>query len=144
MLNWDDFISDEMLAAYLDGNASIEEATLIEASRGSSELLDEVIDIHSDIENGFIDATEDDVNNVIDNPEDLNLINPESFPLVAAAADVEDIYVDGNDLERIDAEHESPDLDPFLDNGDATLPDNPEDHGPDDYDPMNDLDNDSF
>ena len=49
MIDWNDNISDEMLAAYLDGNANMEEYSLIQNQMGSDSMLSEVIDIVNDI-----------------------------------------------------------------------------------------------
>lgn len=49
MIDWNDNISDEMLAAYLDGNANMEECSLIQSQMGSDSMLSEVIDIVNDI-----------------------------------------------------------------------------------------------
>lgn len=49
MIDWNDNISDEMLAAYLDGNANMEECSLIQNQMGSDSMLSEVIDIVNDI-----------------------------------------------------------------------------------------------
>lgn len=48
-LKLNDEISDEMLAAYIDGNATEEERSLIENSFGSDEMLSEVVDVVNDI-----------------------------------------------------------------------------------------------
>lgn len=49
MIDWNDNISDEMLAAYLDGNANMEECSLIQDQMGSDSMLSEVIDIVNDM-----------------------------------------------------------------------------------------------
>ena len=49
MIDWNDNISDEMLAAYLDSNANMEECSLIQSQMGSDSMLSEVIDIVNDI-----------------------------------------------------------------------------------------------
>ena len=49
MIDWNDNISDEMLAAYLDGNANMEECSMIQNQMGSDSMLSEVIDIVNDI-----------------------------------------------------------------------------------------------
>lgn len=48
-LNFNDEITDEMLAAYIDGNATETENLLIGNSTASDDLLSEVIDIVADI-----------------------------------------------------------------------------------------------
>lgn len=47
-LNFEDTISDEMLAAYIDGNATPEENAIIQNALGSDESLAEVIDVVHD------------------------------------------------------------------------------------------------
>ena len=49
MIDWNDNISDEMLAAYLDGNANMEECSLIQNQMESDSMLSEVIDIVNDM-----------------------------------------------------------------------------------------------
>lgn len=48
-LKFNDNITDEMLAAYIDGNATEEENSLIENSISSDEMLSEVVDVVNDI-----------------------------------------------------------------------------------------------
>lgn len=57
-LKFDDNIPDEMLAAYIDGNATEEEISLIENSIGSDEMLSEVVDVVNDI-NSFENENSD-------------------------------------------------------------------------------------
>lgn len=47
-LNIGENISDEMLAAYIDGNATPEESSMIQNALGNDELLTEAIDIVND------------------------------------------------------------------------------------------------
>ena len=47
-LKFNDDISDEMLAAYIDGNATDEESVLIEDALSSNEMLSEVADVLND------------------------------------------------------------------------------------------------
>ena len=70
MIDWNDNISDEMLAAYLDGNASMEECSLIQNQMGSDSMLSEVIDIVNDI--NHLGLTMDN-ENLIMNPMDTNM-----------------------------------------------------------------------
>ena len=69
MINWNDNISDEMLAAYLDGNANMEECSLIQDQMGSDSMLSEVIDIVNDINHLGLTMGND---NLIMNPMDSN------------------------------------------------------------------------
>ena len=83
MIDWNDNISDEMLAAYLDGNANIEECSLIQSQRGSDSMLSEVIDIVNDINHLGLTMGND---NLIMNPMDNNIdwnsgMDIISFPL---------------------------------------------------------------
>ena len=70
MIDWNDNISDEMLAAYLDGNANIEECSLIQSQMGSDSMLSEVIDIVNDIDHLGLTMGND---NLIMNPMDNNI-----------------------------------------------------------------------
>lgn len=65
MIDWNDNISDEMLAAYLDGNANMEECSLIQSQMGSDSMLSEVIDIVNDINHLGLTMSND---NLIMNP----------------------------------------------------------------------------
>ena len=70
MIDWNDNISDEMLAAYLDGNANIEECSLIQNQMGNDSMLSEVIDIVNDINQLGLGMNND---NLIMNHMDANM-----------------------------------------------------------------------
>ena len=70
MIDWNDNISDEMLAAYLDGNANMEECSLIQNQMGNDSMLSEVIDIVNDINQLGLGMNND---NLIMNPMDTNM-----------------------------------------------------------------------
>ena len=70
MIDWNDNISDEMLAAYLDGNANMEECSLIQSQMGSDSMLSEVIDIVNDINHLGLTMGND---NLIMNPMDTHM-----------------------------------------------------------------------
>ena len=70
MIDWNDNISDEMLAAYLDGNANMEECSLIQNQIGGDSMLSEVIDIVNDINHLGLTMAND---NLIMNPMDNNI-----------------------------------------------------------------------
>ena len=70
MIDRYDNISDEMLAAYLDGNASMEECSLIQNQMGSDSMLSEIIDIVNDINHLGLTMGND---NLIMNPMDNNI-----------------------------------------------------------------------
>ena len=73
MIDWNDNISDEMLAAYLDGNASMEECSLIQDQMGSDSMLSEVIDIVNDINHlGLTMGNDNLIMNSMDGNWDLN------------------------------------------------------------------------
>lgn len=73
MIDWNDNISDEMLAAYLDGNANMEECSLIQSQMGSDSMLSEVIDIVNDINHlGLTMGNENLIMNSMDDNWDLN------------------------------------------------------------------------
>jgi len=55
-LKFNDDISDEMLAAYIDGNATIEECDMIQKSISSDDLLSEVADVVNDFNSFGKDA----------------------------------------------------------------------------------------
>lgn len=56
MIDFDSIISDEMLAAYIDGNANSFEALKIDSSLSASPNLSEVIDIVNDIKEIDLDS----------------------------------------------------------------------------------------
>ena len=70
MIDWNDNISDEMLAAYIDGNANMEECSLIQSQMGSDSMLSEVIDIVNDINHLGLTMGND---NLIMNPMDTHM-----------------------------------------------------------------------
>ena len=73
MIDWNDNISDEVLAAYLDGNANMEECSLIQSQMGSDSMLSEVIDIINDINHlGLTMGNENLIMNSMDDNWDLN------------------------------------------------------------------------
>lgn len=73
MIDWNDNISDEMLAAFLDGNASTEECSLIQDQMGSDSMLSEVIDIVNDINHlGLTMGNDNLIMNSMDGNWDLN------------------------------------------------------------------------
>lgn len=73
MIDWNDNISDEMLAAYLDGNANMEECSLIQSQMGSDSMLSEVIDIVNDINHLGLTMDNDNlIMNSMDGNWDLN------------------------------------------------------------------------
>ena len=73
MIDWNDNISDEMLAAYLDGNANMEECSLIQNQMGSDSMLSEVIDIVNDINQlGLTMGNDNLILNSMDGNWDLN------------------------------------------------------------------------
>lgn len=70
MIDWSENISDEMLAAYLDGNANMEECSLIQNQIGNDSMLSEVIDIVNDINQLGLCMNND---NLILKPSDANM-----------------------------------------------------------------------
>lgn len=73
MIDWNDNISDEMLAAYPDGNANMEECSLIQSQMGSDSILSEVIDIVNDINHLGLTMDNDNlIMNSMDGNWDLN------------------------------------------------------------------------
>ena len=73
MIDWNYNISDEMLAAYLDGNANMEECSSIQNQMGSDSMLSEVIDIVNDINQlGLTLGNDNLILNSMDDNWDLN------------------------------------------------------------------------
>ena len=73
MIDRYDNISDEMLAAYLDGNASMEECSLIQDQMESDSMLSEVIDIVNDVNHlGLTMANDNLIMDSMDDNWDLN------------------------------------------------------------------------
>ena len=73
MIDRYDNISDEMLAAYLDGNASMEECSLIQDQIKSDSMLSEVIDIVNDVNHlGLTMANDNLIINSMDDNWDMN------------------------------------------------------------------------
>ena len=70
MIDWNDNISDEMLAAYLGGNGSMEECSLIQSQLGDDSMLSEVIDIVNDINQLGLGMYHD---SLIMDPMDVNM-----------------------------------------------------------------------
>lgn len=119
MIDWNDNISDEMLAAYLDGNASMEECSLIQNQMGSDSMLSEVIDIVNDINHlGLTMANDNLIMNSMDGNWDLNSgMDIISTPLLTISEYNEDIsqfdsFDNGFDRDSFD----NNDLDNVFDN----------------------------
>lgn len=73
MIDWNDNISDEILAAYLDGNANMEECSLVQSQIGCDSMLSEVIDIVNDINHlGLTMGNDNLIINSMDGNWDLN------------------------------------------------------------------------
>lgn len=119
MIDWNDNISDEMLAAYLDGNANIEECSLIQNQMGSDSMLSEVIEIVNDINHlGLTVANDKLIMNSMDGNWDLNSgMDITSTPLLTIPEYNEDIsqfdsFDNGFDRDSFD----NNDLDNIFDN----------------------------
>lgn len=79
MIDWNDNITDEMLAAYIDGNADVNECSYIEQKIGDDSLLSEAVDIVSDVnalELGTYPTLLPTLDNVRSNGIDTMLNNP--------------------------------------------------------------------
>ena len=102
-LKFDDAISDEMLAAYIDGNATEEESTLIQNVLSSDDMLSEVADVVSDIKS-YEDCSDlnflDDCNNTI--AFDVPLYDFNDDLLVAAAQEPLELNLPLDPSEDID------------------------------------------
>ena len=70
MIDWSENISDEMLAAYIDGNANMEECSLIQNQMDNDSMLSEVVDIVNDINQLGLGMNND---NLILKPSDANM-----------------------------------------------------------------------
>ena len=119
MIDWDDNISDEMLAAYLDGNANMEERSLIQSQMDRDSMLSEVIDIVNDINHLGLTMDNDNlIMNSMDSDWDLNNgIDVISTPLLTIPEYNEDIsqfdsFDNGFDRDSFD----NNDLDNIFDN----------------------------
>ena len=118
MIDWNDNISDEMLAAYLDGNANMEECSLIQNQMGSDSMLSEVIDIVNDMNHLELTMTND---NLIMNPMDANMdlsngMDIISTPLLTIPEYNEDISQFDSFDNGFDGDNYSNNLDNLFDN----------------------------
>lgn len=83
MIDWNDNISDEMLAAYIDGNANKEECSLIQDQMGSDSMLSEVIDIVNDINYLGLTMGND---NLIMNSMDVNWDSNNDMDIISSSS----------------------------------------------------------
>lgn len=118
MIDWNDNISDEMLAAYIDGNANMEECSLIQSQMGSDSMLSEVIDIVNDINHIGLTMGND---NLIMNPMDANIdlsngMDIISTPLLTIPEYNEDISQFDSFDNGFDGDSYNNDLDNLFDN----------------------------
>ena len=118
MIDWNDNISDEMLAAYLDGNANMEECSLIQSQMGSDSMLSEVIDIVNDINHLGLTMGND---NLIINSMDGNIawnngMDVVSTPLLTIPEYNDDLSQFNSLDNGFDRDSYNNDLDNFFDN----------------------------
>ena len=118
MINWNDNISDEMLAAYLDGNANVEECTLIQNQVESNSMLSEVIDIVNDMNQLGLTMAND---NLIMNSMDGNLDWNNGMDIISSPLLTIPEYNDGfSQFDSfdygIDGDSYNNEIDDFLDN----------------------------
>ena len=118
MIDWNDNISDEMLAAYLDGNANMEECSLIQSQMGSDSMLSEVIDIVNDINHLGLTMGND---NLIINSMDGNIawnngMDVVSTPLMTIPEYNDDLSQFNSLDNGFDRDSYNNDLDNFFDN----------------------------
>ena len=97
-LKYNDNISDEMLAAYIDGNATEEENSLIEDSISSDEMLSEAIDIINDLnsfenENSNLEFLHNGNDTIVFDFEDSFSYHPEDM-MVAAIQEPLELNID--------------------------------------------------
>ena len=118
MIDWNDNISDVMLAAYLDGNANMEECSLIQSQMGSDSMLSEVIDIVNDINHLGLTMGND---NLIINSMDGNIawnngMDVVSTPLMTIPEYNDDLSQFNSLDNGFDRDSYNNDLDNFFDN----------------------------
>ena len=118
MIDWNDNISDEMLAAYIDGNANMEECSFIQSQMGGDSMLSEVIDIVNDINHIGLTMGND---NLIMNPMDNNIdwnsgMDITSTPLLTIPEYNEDISQFDSFDNGFDGDNYSNNLDNLFDN----------------------------
>lgn len=111
MIDWNDNISDEMLAAYLDGNANMEECSLIQNQMGSDSMLSEIIDIVNDINHLGLTMGND---NLIMNPMDNNIEWNSGMDIISSPLQSIPEYNDS--LSQFDSFENGPDRDSFDNN----------------------------
>lgn len=111
MIDWNDNISDEMLAAYLDGNANMEERSLIQSQMDSDSMLSEVIDIVNDINHLGLTMGND---NLIMNPMDTNMDWNSGMDITSAT--LQSIPEYNDDLSQFDSFNNRFDRDSFDNN----------------------------
>ena len=118
MIDWNDNISDEMLAAYIDGNANMEECSLIQDQMGSDSMLSEVIDIVNDINHlGLTMGNDNLIMNSLDGNWDLNNdMDIISTPLLTIPEYNEDISQFDSFDNGFDGDSYNNDLDNLFDN----------------------------
>lgn len=110
MIDWNDNISDEMLAAYLDGNADAEETLLVESLLSDNPMISEVIDIVNDINQLGLGMYND---NLIMNPIDTNMDWNNDMDIISTPLTIPE-YNDG--LSQFDSFENGPDRDSFDNN----------------------------
>ena len=118
MIDWNDNISDEILAAYLDGNANMEECSLIQNQMGSDSMLSEVIDIVNDINHLGLTMGND---NLIMNSMDANMDWDSGMDIISSPLHTIPEYNDGFSLfdsfeNGFDGDSYNNDLDNLFDN----------------------------
>lgn len=119
MIDWNDNISDEMLAAYLDGNANMEECSLIQNQMGNDSMLSEVIDIVNDINQLGLGMNND---NLIMNPMDANMDWNNGMDITSTLLLTIPVYNDG--LSQFDLFDNGFDIDGFDNNDLGNIFDN--------------------
>lgn len=137
MIDFKDFnenISDEMLAAYIDGNATPKESSLIEASIDTNGLLPETLDITNDVisfgdnydwdihkgDFGFWElgapplVTEADLEVAANSPEEILEMCEEEGVSIGELENIsllDDSFLKQDDSMEIDSEFDSSDID---------------------------------
>ena len=110
MIDWNDNISDEMLAAYLDGNSNMEECSLIQDQMGNDSMLSEVIDIVNDINQLGLGMNND---NLIMNSMDTNMDWNNGMDIISTPLTIPEY---NDDLSQFDSFNNGFDRDSFDNN----------------------------
>lgn len=103
MMDWNDNnITDEMLAAYIEGNASEAEKTYIEMLMSDSPLLSEAIDVVKDCVNYMESFSDIPIENMFDMPHREEISSYDDFALLSYQTDLDNLLLNNELLDDID------------------------------------------